>query len=259
MRSFLLVFYGNTGSSWLIEALGSDPVVFVPGFEPIETWAWEVTDSERLDWIRTVFTPPEDRAGDAYAAWLAELAKTPHFKAPPDPGFTYVGFKMHAHTIENRPALLKFLLKAETRIMLLERRNRIKHALSVYRHHEEGKSQFEWAGVRPPSTLDLDKFHERLLHSVVLHGQSQAFWDDAVAALGADAIVRVQYEDILDGPGKQATMERLSAFLGITDYTYADSPFEKATPDSLAAAVVNYEELVGRYTGTEFEQFLAEE
>lgn len=36
METFLLVYYGNTGSSWLIQALGSAPAVFVPGFEPLE-------------------------------------------------------------------------------------------------------------------------------------------------------------------------------------------------------------------------------
>ncbi|MBT8215361.1 MAG: hypothetical protein KJO17_00770, partial [Acidimicrobiia bacterium] len=87
MRSFLLVFYGNTGSSWLIQMLGSPTTVFIPGFEPLERWSsvgerssgWDVTDSERLGWMRTVFAPPEDRKGPAFGAWLEEAGKNPHF------------------------------------------------------------------------------------------------------------------------------------------------------------------------------------
>ncbi|MDH3605434.1 MAG: sulfotransferase [Acidimicrobiia bacterium] len=258
MRSFLLVFYGNTGSSWLVQTIGSDSEVFVPGFEPLERWAWEVTDAERLDWMRTVFSPPEDRSGPAYAAWLEELGKNPHFQEPRRADFTYAGFKMHAHSIEDRTALLKLLLDSETKVVLLERRNRIKHALSTYRHHEEGKSQFEKAGVRPPSLLDLEKFHAKVEESVALHGQSQEFWDEAVAMLGPEAIIRVQYEDFVDGPGKDATMERVAGFLGIANYTYKGSALKKATPDNLATAVINFDELTARYAGTEFEQYLNE-
>lgn len=258
MRSFLLVFYGNTGSSWLVQTIGSDPEVFIPGFEPLERWAWEATDTERLEWMRTVFNPPEDRTGPAFAAWLQELGRNPQFNEPRNPEFTYVGFKMHAHSIEDHSALLKLLLDAESKIILLERQNRIKHALSTYRHHEEGKSQFEKAGVRPPSLLDMEKFDFRVRESVALHGQSQDFWEAATAELGQEALIRVQYEDFIDGPGKEATMDRIAEFLGITGYTYRASPLKKATPDNLATAVVNYDELVDRYSGTEFEQYLAD-
>ncbi len=258
MRSFLLVFYGNTGSSWLIQTLGSGPNTFVPGFEPLERWAWEVTEAERLDWMRTVFTPPRDRTGPEYQAWIEELSTNPHFNPPKFPEFSQVGFKMHAHTIEDHTPLFKLLLDAESKVVLLERRNRIKHALSVYRHHEEGKSQFEKAGVRPPSTIDFEKFHARVEESVALHGQSQAFWDDAVEMLGPEKIRRVQYEDFIDLAGKNATVERLAEFLSIEGYTYKGSALKKATPDNLATAVVNFEELSARYAGTEFEQFLGE-
>ena len=258
MRSFLLVFYGNTGSSWLIQTIGSDPSVFVPGFEPLERWAWEATDAERLEWMRGVFTPPEDRSGPAYGIWLDELAKNPQFSAPRNPEFAMVGFKMHAHSIEDHPALLKLLLDSESHVILLERRNRIKHALSVYRHHEEGKSQFDKAGVRPPSKLDLDLFHARVVESVALHGQSEAFWDDALEILGPAAVTRVEYEDFIDVAGKEATLERLAGFLDLPEYSHEGSAFQKATPDNLTAAVVNIDELIERYAGTEFEQFLRE-
>ena len=126
----------------------------------------------------------------------------------------------------------------------------------MYRHHEEGKSQFEKAGVRPPSQLDLGLFHARVVESVALHAQSEAFWGKAVEKLGPEAIVRVHYEDFIDGAGKDRTMEGLSEFLELPRYSYKGSAFQKATPDNLEAAVVNFDELAKRYTGTEFEEFL---
>lgn len=258
MRSFLLVFYGNTGSSWLIQIIGSPADVFIPGFEPLEKWAWEVTDAERLEWMRTVFTPPDDRSGAAYESWLEALGKNPHFSVPKKPDFSVAGFKMHSHTIDDHAALLKVLLDLNSQVILLQRSNRIKHALSLYRYHEEGKSQFDKSGVRPPSDVDLDVFHRWVKESVALHRQSETFWEEATAMLGPDALTRVQYEEFIDEEGKVATMERLAAFLGIEGLSYSASAFKKATPDSLQAAVVNYDALADRYAGTEFEGFLSD-
>ncbi len=258
MRSFLLVFYGNTGSSWLIQTIGSPRRVYIPAFEPLEKWAWEVTEAERLDWMRVVFSPPDDRTGAEYDAWLEEVRKNPHFGTPKNPGFSVVGFKMHSHTIDDHTALLKTLLDLNSQVILLQRTNRIKHALSLYRYHEEGKSQFDKSGVRPPSHLDLEVFHRWVKESVALHKQSEAFWTEALDILGPEALARANYEEFIDEAGKVETMERLAAFLDIDGLSYTASIFKKATPDSLAAAVVNYEALAERYRGTKFEKFLAE-
>ena len=258
MQTFLLVYYGNTGSSWLIQTLGSAPAVFVPAFEPLEKWAWDVSDSERLEWIRLVFSPPGDRSGPVYEEWLARLAENPHFSAPQRLGFSMVGFKMHAHAIDDRMALLQPLQELGSRVILLQRRNRIKHALSLYRYHEESKSQFDKQGVRPPSEVDLSVFHRWVRESVVLQRQSEVFWAKAVAVLGRDSLARVEYEDFIDEPGKVATMERLAGFIGIEEFSYTASPLRKATSDSLSEAVVNYPALAERYAGTEFAQFLAD-
>ncbi|MDH3539688.1 MAG: hypothetical protein OEP52_06825 [Acidimicrobiia bacterium] len=256
MRSFLLVFYGNTGSSWLIQTIGSPRTVYIPAFEPLEKWAWEVTEAERLEWMRTVFSPPDDRSGAEYRAWLENVGQNPHFGAPKNPAFSVVGFKMHSHTIDDHAALLKTLRDLDSKVIVLQRTNRIKHALSLYRYHEEGKSQFDKSGVRPPSELDLEVFHRWVKESVALHRQSKAFWKEAVALLGRDALERVNYEAFIDEAGKVETMERLADFLGIDGLSYTASVFKKATPDSLEAAVVNFDELAARYAGTKFQKHL---
>ena len=257
MKSFLLIYYGNTGSSWLIGTLGSAPAAFIPGFEPLEKWAWEVSDAERLEWMRLVFGGPQERSGPSYEAWVDRLGENPHFGAPRRPDFSVVGFKMHAHTIDDRQAMLRLLRDAGSRVIVLERHNRIKHALSLYRYHEESKSQFDRQGVRPPSRVDLDVFQRWVKESVALHRQSEVFWSDAKGVLGSDALARVFYEDFIDEPGKVKTMERLAPFVGIEGFSYEASPFKKATADSLEEAVVNFSELSARYAGTEFAEFLA--
>ncbi|MBT8164699.1 MAG: hypothetical protein HKO63_09395 [Acidimicrobiia bacterium] len=255
--SFLLVFYGNTGSSWLIQTLGNIPGVFVPGFEPLDEWAWNVEDTERLAWLRTVLSPPVDRAGSAYETWLAALHAHPHFRDPRDPAFVHVGFKMRSHSIRDRMAVLTSLRERGSRLVVLERRNRIKHALSLYRYHEEEKSQFDKSGVRPPSDLDLEVFHRWVTASVDLQRQSDVFWAKAQQVMESDALRRIQYEDFIDEAGKAVTMKHLTGFLGIDAPSYTPSGLEKATSDSLRESIVNFDAVVDRYAGSEFERFLS--
>jgi hypothetical protein len=254
--SFLLVFYGNTGSSWLIQTLGNIPGVFVPGFEPLDEWAWDTDDTERLAWLQTVLSPPVDRAGSDYEAWLAALHAHPHFRDPPEPAFVHVGFKMRSHSIRDRRAVLTSLHELGSRLIVLERRNRIKHALSLYRYHEEEKSQFDKSGVRPPSDLDLTVFHRWVTASVDLQRQSDVFWAKAQQVMEPDALTRLHYEDFLDEPGKAATFEHLTGFLEIEAPSYTPSGLRKATSDSLRESIVNFDAVVGRYAGSEFERFL---
>jgi hypothetical protein len=254
--SFLLVFYGNTGSSWLIQTLGNIAGVFVPGFEPLDEWAWDTDDAERLSWLQTVLSPPVDRAGRDYESWLAALHAHPHFRDPRDPSFTHVGFKMRSHSIRDRMAVLTAVSDMNARLVVLERRNRIKHALSLYRYHEEEKSQFDKSGVRPPSDLDLEVFHRWVTASVDLQRQSDIFWAKAKQVLPNETSTRLHYEDFLNEAGKAATMERLTGFLGIEAPSYTPSGLEKATSDSLPESIVNFDAIVDRYQGTEFERFL---
>ncbi len=246
--------------------IGSLPNVYVPGFEPLERWSavgartsgWKATDAERLGWLRSTFSPPAERAGPRYEAWLEELGSNPHFEAPEILDFSVVGFKANSQSIRDHGALFTTLLDVDSRVIVLQRHNRIKHALSLYRYHEEGKSQFDESGLRPPSEIDLKVFQEWVAMSVVLHRQSEVFWARAVGVLGREAVTRVRYEEFVDEEGKAKTMDRLARFLGIEVPAFEASLFQKATPDNLEAAVVNYDALVERYRRTEFKQFLSE-
>ena len=250
MGSFLVVYYGNTGSSWLIETLGSAASVVVPAFEPLEWWAWQAESGEKLAWLHHAFSPPAERTGPPFEDWLEGLEVAPGFEQLYGKDFSSVGLKMTCGAIPDTAALLDLLRERATKLVILQRRNRIKHALSLYRYHEEQKSQFERAGVRPPTRLKRRRFGYWVQDSIRLHEDSEAFKDQAETALGAPAVVGVQYEDFVDAEGKVEVIDRLSGFLEIEAPALDTGGFEKATPDDLRSAVVNYAQLHSWYRGT---------
>jgi hypothetical protein len=254
--SFVLIYYGNTGSSWLVETLGSAPGVIIPAFEPVEGWAWKAPDEEKLAWIRNALTPPPEREGEAFEAWLAGLARSPQFKGLPGKEFESVGFKMNGHTLDDLEGLIRLVSDVEAKTIFLERDNRLKHALSLYRYHEESKSQFDLAGVRPPTKVDFKKFDRWLIDSHRLHSNHRRFRQLAVSTLGWDRLIDVAYEDFVTPEGKSATIDRLARFLGLDRSAMGESGFAKATPDGLEEAIVNYARFRKRFIETPLEVYL---
>ena len=259
MAGFACVYYGNTGSSWLLDVLGRSPDVLVPGFEPVETWAWDTSVSERLRWIRTTFDPPEVREGPEWERWKEAVDRSPNAKPNAwNLSFRITGFKMSNLAVEHPWRTLLALRRSGAKTIVLTRRNRLKHALSLYRYREEKKSQFELKGVRPPTELDLDVYDDWLQKSAWMHEQSRAFRRSAERVLGHENVADVEYEEFVTEQGKQEVVDRMVSFLGV-EAPQLDSHFEKATPDSLEAAVSNFEALRGRYADTEYRQFFDED
>ena len=250
MKSFVLVYYGNSGSSWLIEALGGGSDVLIPAFEPVESWAWEASDDEKAEWIRVAFSPPPTLQGDDLKGWLADLRRTPQFVELNKTEFSHVGFKMTASAFKNRRKFLDVVAETDTKLVFLRRENRVKHALSLYRYHEEKKSQFDHAGVRPPTQVNLRTFRKWLKVSSTLDRELVGLAEKVVKRLGESAVAAVSYEEFIDDTGKQQVLERLIDFLAIQ--RAANSVFKKATPDDLRQAVVNYDELKDRYRNTKY-------
>ena len=97
MAGLVCIYYGNTGSTWLIQLLGASPQVLIPGFERIEGWAWDAPAGERVDWLRTALMPPANRDGDTYDVWVTVLQASPQVMEALNskPNFEHVGFKMN--------------------------------------------------------------------------------------------------------------------------------------------------------------------
>jgi hypothetical protein len=245
--SFVVVYYGNTGSSWLIETLGHVPGVLLPAFEPLEAHAWNASDRDKVSWVRDAFSLPPEHDGPAFDKWLEDLGASPQFKGLIRSEFSTIAFKMTPSALRSTDELVDVFEEFGTRLVFLRRENRIKHALSLYRYHEEHKSQFDRSGIRPPSEVDVRVFDRWLRESVRLDDRHSAFEDECRDRLGSDVVIGVAYEEFVTGEGKRATVRRLIEFLGLPAGDYTGGSFEKATPDDLRSAVVNYDRLRRRY------------
>ncbi len=260
MSGFICLYYGNTGSSWLVETLSTSPRVFVPGFEPLERWAWKGSDREKADWARTALTPPAATSSRAaIAEWHEALQESPqvkpdHFKL----GFDMTGWKMAWAAIDDPLSVLGVMAETGAKAIVLSRENRVKHALSLYRYHEEGKSQFQGTGERPPSRVEKDALQRWLKESQRLHDEGSSFGNRCRETLGSDNVLSITYEEFVTAEGKTSTIERMCHFLGIDPAGIRLSRFEKATPDALSSALENFEELRKSYRFSRYRRFFSD-
>ena len=247
VAGFVCLYYGNTGSSWLLSALDGSPSIHVPGFEPIEDWAWEVSAEERLRWLETVLSPPQNRTGDEYAQWLAAARESPQVtEDPTDHDFVLTGLKMNDLAVVDPGALIDIIDRTGSKVIHLVRANRLKHALSMHRYHDEDKSQFHGEDRYAPTQIQFGRFKNWMRESERLHRLGLRLGEQCDQRLGSDRVLHLAYEDFTDAAGKRRTLTRLADFLGIPA-DFGDGEYVKATPDSLSTAIVNYPTFRRRY------------
>ena len=251
MASFVVIYYGGTGSSWLVNVLGSIPGVLIPAYEPLEPWHWKAADADKLAWLELALSPPDSRDKDAVAGWTEGLAATPQFQRLTRRRFETVAFKMTVAAISDTEALFAILAARHTRLVVLERRNRVKHALSLYRSHEEGKNQFRFEGLAPPTVVDVGVLDRWVEHAAGWHRRTIDFRAEAGRRLGQGVVHTVAYEDFVTAAGKQATLARVCGYLGLDpEAIRSDGGYRKATADDLAETIVNYDEVRAHFAGT---------
>lgn len=230
-----------------MHTLASVPRILVPAFEPLESWAWPDDDPGKLAWLDHALAPPEADDAAAVESWSEVLATSPQFRGLQKVHFDTVGFKMSVGSVGDREGLRHVLGDRKPRLVFLERRNRIKHALSLYRAHEEDKDQFSLEGAQPPSLVDMARFDRWLEHSEKIHTESAAFRASCAESLGDVNVATVAYEDFADDEGKRVTLARLAAFVGFDVRKVTPSPYRKVTDDDLRRAVVNFDDFFARY------------
>lgn len=250
--NFLGIYYGGTGSSWLLNTLASSPRIMIAGYEPLEWMHWKVDEATRLAWVRIAWNPPERPDRVAMAAWYEELATNPQYVDTDKPNLEGVGFKMSAPAIENHRELLRIADESESIVLAMVRRNRVKHALSLYRAHEEDKHQFHDQGLMEPSTIAPRTFRKWLRQSSADHEAAMTFVAKARSALGADRVVEIAYEDFVDDAGKASTVASLADVFGLDAATLSYSKYRKSTPDSLSDAITNYEQLARQFRSSKY-------
>lgn len=254
--------------------LRSVPDVWVPGYEPAEAWHWDVDQATKMVWLEALLEcPSEDEAAD-FALWLSIVRSSPQAVDPLRTGFSTVGIKMTEDAIHDHAWMIQLVRRTDTKIVFLERRNRAKHALSLYRSYEEQKNQFQFKGIQAPSTVDLDLFDEWLETARGWHERTETLRSQCTELLGTDRVLTVAYERFGDNEGKSGVVRTVCAFLGVDPSrplealevaTRGGEPFgpdgyyRKATADRLSDSVVNFDRLLEHYSGTDLEPQLKDD
>jgi hypothetical protein len=224
----VLFFIGRTGSTYLTQALSSHPEI-APGAE------WEPLagkdSNQQLQAVRTLLTQP------------------PYGYHPA------VGFKTKLEVVENPEALTRLLRELGARIIVLHRRNSIKHVVSQlnsYRIHDVTGywNLYKTEDRLPPATIDVAEFDRRLdqvekekraLESYAKNTDLPTLW--------------LYYEDLL--VDLRGTLDQIFSFLGVR-FEPTQSKCYKNTSDDLREALSNFHELRSHYVGTPYEQMFDE-
>jgi hypothetical protein len=226
---FVLLFQGRTGSTYLLEACNRHPRVRFYG----EELAWlnkEGTDAQLL-WARGALTPP--LMGRSLA----------------------IGFKTKLVDVIDPEAFAELLQEVRAKVIHMFRRNLVKAVVSEINASRLAKSTGRWnlwrGTNRPkPVPIDLGEFEFRLRR----RERREAGLEHYVAGLQLPTL-RLPYEDLLVNQG--ASLGRLFTFLRVFPAPVHGSTL-KITSDDLRTAVPNFDEIRGRYVGTQYEPMFDE-
>jgi LPS sulfotransferase NodH len=218
---FMLFFQGRSGSTYLIEALASHPEIYARGEGVLGGGAGQQLRRARK--FLTQLYPERYHA---------------------------VGFKTKFKDVQDPERLAKLLREVEAHIILLQRRNSIKHVVSFYNSLRIYEATGDWNLYNkedrlPPVTIDMVRFASWL---EALEDEKRKL-ETYVKNLGLPTL-SLWYEDlIVDQP---ATLESVFSFLGV-QFKPVQGACIKNTSDDLRKAVSNFDELRARYIGTPYE------
>lgn len=239
-RGFVCVYYGGTGSSWLLNTLETSPELVIPAYEPLEWMHWEADDATKLAWVDTALDVPDAGDAEAVANWKQELRASPMFVEFDPKPFRVAGFKLSPEAISDRSGLFDVVERRAAKVLAVGRRDRVRHALSLYRAHEEDKHQFHQQGLMAPTKLKKRRFLKWLNYSELVAGHMKSFVEAAESSLRPESVIAVDYEDFVTEEGKTATVNAVASFFEVDPSSMRWSAYQKATPDDLDEAVENY-------------------
>jgi LPS sulfotransferase NodH len=226
---FVLLFPGRSGSTYLISALDAHPAITAKGevLDPIRPQGPEA----QLDWTRRYFRGPVVNRSKA------------------------VGFKTKLRDVLDQDGFARLLEEFDARLIYLDRRNDVKHAISRITARRLKDSTGRWNRYDGDATLeafdvDLDDFAERL----TAVEEEKATIAEYVGAVDRP-LLHLDYEDLLAEP--DPTFHRVLAFLGLPPAPIRGNTL-KNTSDDLRDVVANFDALRARYAGTRYEPMFDE-
>jgi LPS sulfotransferase NodH len=228
VRSFVLLFQGRTGSTYLTEALASHPEIKMLG---------------------------EDFAGRKKAPSI-QLQAMREFLTPPLLGsYRAIGFKIKLQDVGDPEGFAELLKEKRVYIIHLGRRNRVKHAVSWINalplYNLTGDWNLYKDGHRPGALIiDPAEFRTALEQVEERHRVLRGY----VMSLELPTL-SLHYEDLLID--KRNTIDLVFSFLSVPSQP-GEGKAIKNTSDDLRQAIKNFDELRSLYTGTPYETMFDE-
>jgi len=230
VRFMLLMPWGRVGSNLLLAILRQSAPMKLA--------------NENLNGLRT---------HDEQARWFEEFYEV----EAQAPSRAFIGSKQSTMALRDVPAMTAMMRAAGLRVVRLRRDNLFKAAASQMRaeqyaekmRRETGTASWAIKQGQPllgPSVLDPDLLVKRIGMMERTHGA-------LMQAFAPHEVLDVEYEAI--NAGLPAVVEQVRRHLGIAQKPF-DVPFVKATPDDLESAIVNYDAVVAKLTGTPYARFL---
>jgi LPS sulfotransferase NodH len=226
----VILFPGRTGSTFLVSALDAHPKVEAKG---------EVLDGLRAEGV------------DAQRAWVDR-----YLRGPVVGRSKVIGFKTKLRDVLDKEAFTAAVERYNTQIIVLDRRNDVKHAVSritarVLRDRTGRWNRYEGSAGLGLIEIDPEDFASRLSAVEEEKGVIRSY----VAGLDRPHLY-IDYEDLCADP--PATFEKVFKYLGVASLPVAGVTL-KNTSDDLREVISNFDALRKLYAGTPYEAMFADQ
>lgn len=231
VRRFVILFVERSGSTYLATLLASHPRILARREEFAQMRQRGVDGRGQLEW-----------AGKFWSPGLLSPYRA-------------IGFKTKLVDILDAQGFTRLLVDRRVRVIELHRRNLVKAVISTINARRLHEASGNWNLLResdrlPPFRVDPEEF-ERLL-------QERIRWDreleDFTAGLRLP-LMRLYYEDLLED--EPEFVGRVLDFLQVDRHPLRGKTL-KNTQDDLRRALLNFDELRLKYTGTPFHSMFDE-
>jgi len=189
------------------------------------------------------------RTADEQEAWFRDFYETDGAA----PAHAFIGSKQNMLAVRDDARMVRAIRDAAVRVVRLRRRNLVKAAVSQIRAEQYAQKMERETGERPwaiktgrptlgPSAIDPDLLMKRI---AIIQGCDRRLTDAFAPAETLD----IEYEDV--NASLDTVVARLRDYLEVPQAPFK-VPFDKATPDRLEGAIVNFDAVRARLAGTAY-------
>jgi LPS sulfotransferase NodH len=243
-KPLIILFSGSCGSSWLCDILHNQDGFAQPTFEPLTAINKQKLGIELVDEYLEVLLIEKDKPK------LVELhRKLSHEQMVTDAveklnQASVVFFKARSYEFTRNSETL--INSSQVPIIWLQRRNRIKHAISVIKRVRMKLGHFNYKEILPPIAISPDEIEQHIKFIEDFENEAHQF----LQAL-TNSRIPVFYEDLLSDMDTE--LIKISDYLDMPiDSQHLISGYQKVTSDDLKYALSNYEEVHHYFINTAY-------